>query len=57
MVLILQEIESTQLSEKYTACELVEALDLDVTEVIDTFEDLILEKLEELLDKERGIGL
>lgn len=57
MEIILTDIVREQLEEKYTASELVDLLCLDVCEVIDAFEDLIEEKLEDLLDKERGIGL
>lgn len=57
MTTIITDIVREQLEEKYTAVELVDILCLDVTDIIDNFEDLIEDKLEELLDKERGIGL
>lgn len=53
----LTEIERKQLVDKYTAYELVDMLDLTLAEIIDVFEQEIEDRLEELLDKSRGIGL
>jgi len=46
-----------QLIDKYTACELIEALGTDVGVIIDVFENEIEDMLNELLDASRGIGL
>ena len=54
---MLTAIEREQLIDKYTTCELIEALDPDVDVIIDVFENEIEEKIGELLDPSRGIGL
>lgn len=54
---MLTEIEREQLEDRYTSCELIDLLCLDVCEVIGVFEQEIEDMLEELLDVSRGIGL
>lgn len=54
---IITETEYVQLEEKYTAYELVDLLGLDTCEILDAFENEVEDKINTLLDKERGIGL